>query len=433
MPRFDVAHSPGIAPSRFLAQRTAMPTPEKRKLTKRTIDAIPSPSGEERVVIHDSEVKGFSIRISRGARTFYLYRWIGGRPQRIRLGTYPELTPEAARRLAEKSNGEVAQGKDLAAERRRRRQPNRTDPTLGELFEHVLEQHWKPAARTWKEQKRIFEKYTPASWKPRRLSSIAKVDVLERHRTIGKANGAYTANRWRGVLHRLFEVAIADFDFTGGNAARKIKPFPEAERERFVTPEELPRLFDAIDAADDVRIADFLRLALLTGARKGALLRMRFADVDLGRAVWTIPASDSKNGAQIHVPLVPEAVEVIRSRLIAAGGREYVFPGRHGKGFLSDPTKPIGKVFKAAGLEGVRLHDLRRTFGSWQAAHGSSELLIGKSLGHRNTAATKVYARLTLDPVRQSVERATDAMRSVVQADRDRRKNEPKRKRKGHG
>jgi integrase len=159
---------------------------------------------------------------------------------------------------------------------------------------------------------------------------------------------------------------------------------------------------------------------------------MRFADVDFDRAVWTIPATDSKNGQPIHVPLVADAVEIIRSRLIAAKGREYVFPGRHGKGFLSDPTKPIGKVFAAAGLEGVRLHDLRRTFGSWQAAKGSSELLIGKSLGHRNTAATKVYARLTLDPVRQSVERATEAMREVVQAARAKRKSAGK-KRKGHG
>jgi integrase len=84
-------------------------------------------------------------------------------------------------------------------------------------------------------------------------------------------------------------------------------------------------------------------------------------------------------------------------------------------------------------LKDVRLHDLRRTFGSWQAARGSSELLIGKSLGHRNTAATKVYARLTLDPVRQSIERATDAMREIVQADRQRRKaDKGNRKRKGH-
>lgn len=433
MTRIDPAHSPGIAPRKNPSPEDClkMPAAEKRKLTKRTIDAIPSPTGDERITIHDTTVPGFSIRISRGARTFYLYRWIGGRPQRIRLGGYPELTPEAARKLAEKCNGEAAQGKDLAAERRRRRQPNRTDPTLGEVLTHTLEQHWKPNCRTWKEQKRIFDKYTPASWKARPLSAIQKVDVLERHRAIGKANGVYAANRWRGVLHRLFEVGIADFDFPGGNAVRKVKPFGEQERERFVTPEELPRLFDAIDAAEDVRIADFLRLALLTGARKSAILRMRFADVDLARAVWIIPAGDSKNGSPIHVPLVPDAVEVVRARLIAARGREYVFPGRHGKGFLSDPTKPVAKVFKAADLEGVRLHDLRRTFGSWQAANGSSELLIGKSLGHRNTAATKVYARLTLDPVRQSVERATDAMREVVRADRQRRKTE-KKKRKGH-
>jgi integrase len=86
----------------------------------------------------------------------------------------------------------------------------------------------------------------------------------------------------------------------------------------------------------------------------------------------------------------------------------------------------------AAGFKDVRLHDLRRTFGSWQAANGSSELLIGKSLGHRNTRSTAVYARLNLDPVRQSVERATNAMREVVDSARAKREAATK-KRKGRG
>lgn len=397
-----------------------MPATAKRKLTKRTIDAVPSPTGNERIVLNDTDVRGFQIRISRGSRTFYLYRWIAGRPQRIRLGGYPELTPEAARKLAEKRAGEAAGGKDLAAERRRSRQPNRTDPTLAEILEHVLEQHWKPNCRTWKEQHRIASRYTPAAWMSRRLSTIAKVEVLERHRAIGKERGRYMANRWRGVLHRLFEVAIEDLDFPGRNPASKVTPFTEEERERFVTPEELPRLFDAIDEVEDDRVADFLRLALLTGARKSAILRMRFADVDLERAVWTITSADSKNKKPIHVPLVPEAVEVIRSRKEATRG-EWVFPGRHGKGHLTTVAKPLARVLAAAGLPDVHLHDLRRTFGSWQAANGSSELLIGKSLGHRNTRSTAVYARLTLEPVRESVERATAAMREVVQADRAKR------------
>jgi integrase len=391
-----------------------MPSATKLRLTKRSIESVPSPAGDERIVIHDADVKGFSIRISRGARTFYLYRWINGRPQRLRLGCYPELTPEAARRLAEKMNGDVAEGKDLAADRRRKRQPDLADPALAALVSPTLEQHWKPNCRTWKEQERLFQRYTPSAWKSRPISMISKIDVLERHRTIGKENGHYVANRWRGVMHRLFEVASEDFDFAAGNPVRKVKPFGEQERERFVTAEELPRLFDAIDAFEDVRVADLLRLALLTGARRSSLLRMRFADIDLTRQVWTIPADDSKNGSPIHVPLVAEAVEVIRSRMVAAGGREWVFPGRYGKGHLTDIRKPVKKIFDAAGFTGIRFHDLRRTFGSWQAASGSSELVIGKSLGHRNSRSTAVYARLTLDPVRESVQRATDAMKAVV-------------------
>jgi integrase len=396
-----------------------LPATEKQRLTKRTIEAIPAPSGTQRIVIHDTDVKGFSIRVSRGARTFYLYRWIGGRPQRIRLGAYPELAPEAARRLAEKLNGEAAQGKDLAAERRQRRQPSKTDPTMGELLTHTVEHHWKPRCRTWAHIERLFEANTP-KWKSRRLSSFTKLDILEMHRKLGKNNGPYLANRWRAVIHRLFEVANEDFDFPGGNPVRKVRRFPEQERERFVTPDELPRLFDAIDSADR-QIADFLRLALLTGARKTAIMRMKYADVDLGRAVWSIGRDDSKNKAPIHIPLVPEAVEVIRARLADANGCEYVFPGKGGVGPVKDIRKPLAKVFEVAGFKDVRLHDLRRTFGSWQAAQGSSELLIGKSLGHKNTRSTAVYARLTLDPVRESVERATRAMRQVVEADRAKR------------
>lgn len=325
-------------------------------------------------------------------------------------------------------NGDVADGKDLAADRKRKRQPNHADPTLARLLSHTLEQHWKPNCRTWKEQERLFETYTPVGWKNRPISTISKIDLLERHRAVGRDNGNYVANRWRGVMHRLFVVAIDDFDFAGGNPVRKVKPFGEKAREQFVTAAELPRLFDAIDAFEDVRIADFLRLALLTGARRSSLLRMRFTDIDLAREVWTIPADDSKNGSPIQVPLVAEAVEVIRSRMMTAGGRDWVFPGRHGKGHLTDIRKPVKKIFDAAQFTGIRLHDLRRTFGSWQAVQGSSELVIGKSLGHRNSRSTAVYARLTLDPVRESVHRATDAMKAVVSEHRARAKGGKSRK-----
>ena len=412
--------------------------PEKRRLTKRTIEIIPVPTGPARTVVFDNGLRGFCIVLTpAGSRTFYLYRKIAGRPQRVRIGSYPETTPEEARRLVASLAGAIAEGRDPNAERRTKRLPDRKDPTFGEVLDHAVENHWKPHCRTWKAMANLFVCYSKA-WTNRRLSTVRKIDVMELHGKVGRTNGTYGANRWRSLLHRMFEIAAEDFDFPGANPVRRVKPFPEIERERFVTPEELPRLFDAIDSAEDVRIADFLRLALLTGARKGSILRMKFADVDLARAVWTIPCPDSKNGRTIHVPLVTDAVEIIRARKVAASKREFVFPGRHGEGHLSDPTKPIAAVFVAAGLKDIRLHDLRRTYASWQAAGGSSELLIGKSLGHSssNTAATRIYARMTLEPVRQSVERATSAMQAVVKADRLLRKDEAngkQKKRKGHG
>ena len=181
--------------------------------------------------------------------------------------------------------GSIRRGGRMA-ERRKRRQRNTQDPAFSELLEHALEHHWKPRCRTWKQMEQTFNTYS-AGWKHRRLSTVRRIDVMQRHGRIGRENGTYVANRWRSLVHRLYEIAAADFDFPGANPARRVKPFPEQERERFVTPEELPRLFDAIDTAPDARIADFLRLALHTGARKGALFRMKFADIDLARAVWT--------------------------------------------------------------------------------------------------------------------------------------------------
>ena len=91
-------------------------------------------------------------------------------------------------------------------------------------------------------------------------------------------------------------------------------------------------------------------------------------------------------------------------------GSEYVFPGCGKTGHLVEPKTPWGHVVKRAKLNDCRMHDLRRTLGSWQAAGGASLLIIGKSLGHRSESATRIYARLATGPVPESVEKATVAM-----------------------
>jgi integrase len=182
------------------------------------------------------------------------------------------------------------------------------------------------------------------------------------------------------------------------------------ERDRFLRPDELRPFFEALAAEPNQTMRDFILLALLTGARRSNVAAMRWKDVDLRNAEWRIPAPESKGRKQQLVPLGPEAVAILESRHLDDKAN-YVFPSERSKaGHIQDPRRTWQRVLEASGVNDLRLHDLRRTLGSWQARTGASLVVIGKSLNHRSREATQIYARLDLDPVRQSVERATSAM-----------------------
>ena len=150
---------------------------------------------------------------------------------------------------------------------------------------------------------------------------------------------------------------------------------------------------------------DLFLLALLTGARRSNVSAMRWADIDLVTGVWRI--AKTKNGTPQTVTLSPEAVTVLASR--KASG-VFVFPGSGKTKHIVEPKNAWAKLLKQAGIENLRIHDLRRTLGSWQARTGASLPIIGKSLNHKTHQATAIYARLDLDPVRQSVNTATAAI-----------------------
>jgi integrase len=200
-------------------------------------------------------------------------------------------------------------------------------------------------------------------------------------------------------------------------------------------------------AVEASRFRDFFLLALYTGARTSNLIAMRWQDIDITEAVWVIPKT--KNGDLQRVALSPEAIEILKQRKAhKVVNAVWVFPS-HGKtGHIVSPRKAWADLFDwdeleqlkksimAIGwpvpesegdirslaskhkinvdrLDHLRIHDLRRTLGSWQARQGASLTIIGKSLGHKSQQATQIYSRLDLDPVRQSVEQATASMRKA--------------------
>jgi len=148
----------------------------------------------------------------------------------------------------------------------------------------------------------------------------------------------------------------------------------------------------------------------LTGARRANLLAMGWEDVNLDTGLWRIPGEVAKAGEVIVIPLVQQAVDILRRRLQSSGGSPWVFPAQSKSGHLIDPNAHWRRILKRAGLQDLRIHDLRRSLGSWQAITGAPLLTIGKSLGHSSIQSTMVYARLNTATVRESVERATAAM-----------------------
>ncbi len=378
--------------------------------TKHALERLPCPAPGKRAYHYDSKTSGLGLSVtSSGTKTFIVYRWIKGTgPERITLKRFPDMTIEQARNEAARINGAIATGNNPAEDLRIRK----GEWSFGKLFREYLEGHAKLHTKTWQEAEANFRRYME-DWENRRLSQIHAVEIQKWHAKLGKQRGPYAANRALELLRAAINWAIKNkrIDRTvledAENPAKDVTPFKERSRSRFLLAEELPRFFNAVRDEPNAAIRDFVLISLLTGARKTNVLEMRWADVNLDQRTWHIP--ETKNGEAQTIPLTAEAVEILTTRH-AAKTNGYVFPGEGKSGRLREPKKGWNRIRARAGLQDVRLHDLRRTMGSWQAATGTSLVVIGKSLGHKDVSTTAIYARLDLDPVRQAMQTATSAM-----------------------
>jgi integrase len=380
----------------------------KVKLTPDRIEKLPRPA-KGRIYYRDTVTPGLAVLVTTtGPASYYLSRKVDGRHVRYRLGGVDDLLLADARKLAAEKINAQARGVDIQAERAAKR----GEMTLGELFAYFLEHHAKPHKKTWREDAAAFKRYlTP--WKNWKLSRISRKEVQSLHVRTGETAGIYAANRLRTLLHTLFAKAILDLGFEKPNPAVGVQKFKERSRERFLQVDEMQRFWAALEADPSDLCRDFFKVALLTGARRGNVLSMRWEQVNLERATWTIPTT--KAGDSLTVVLSPAVVEILTARLANnRNGSPWAFPGHvHGE-HLKDPMRPWKAILQRAGLSDLRIHDLRRTLGSWQAASGSSLHVIGKSLGHRRESTTAIYARLGLTPIRESVERATTAIMAAA-------------------
>ena len=374
----------------------------KFNFIKKLLSSLPLPN-KGRAYYYDTKVRGLGIAVTgKGTKTFIVYKKIYGRPERITLGYFPDISIENARALALEVNTQVAKGKNPNKEKQKIHQ----ELSLGNLFERYLERYAKNHKKSWPEDCKIFNRYL-LDLEKKKISFIKKTDIESIHAKMGNNNGKYAANRTLALLRTVYNKAI-DWGWEGTNPCIGVKKFKEKSRDRFIQGDEMQKFFEALNAELNETFKDFFYISLLTGARRGNVLEMNWRDVNFERAVWTI--KETKNGDSQTIPLIHQALVILDKRY-KYKINDWVFPSSNSKsGHIEEPKKAWKRLLVRAGIKDLRIHDLRRTLGSWQAATGANSYIIGKSLGHKSQQATAIYARLNLDPVRGSMEKATEAM-----------------------
>ncbi|NMQ28959.1 site-specific integrase [Candidatus Accumulibacter phosphatis] len=386
----------------------------KLQFNKEKLLALPLPAVGSRSTYHDTKAPGLQLRVSAsGVKTFSMYRRTkGGGPERVTLGRFPAMTVEQARKAAAMVNAEIEDGANPAQAKR----VLKGEPTLTEVFAEYGRRHGEKK-QAWAADQQRFRDYLQPSLGKRKLATITRAMIARTLSDAEKTGKAVaTVRNIRALASSIFGKAI-EWGYVDANPAQGVTiSGAKVSRDRFLRSDELPRFFQSLAEEQNETLRDYILLALLTGARRANLLAMRWTEVNLKESVWRIP--NTKNGTPQNVTLSPEAVTILQARQDAAeSGAVFVFPGSGESGHIEEPKKAVIRVMERAGIpygrnipDGVTLHDLRRTLGSWQAKTGASLAIIGKSLNHKSQQATAIYARLDLDPVRASVNTATAAM-----------------------
>ena len=343
------------------------------RITKRTVDAL-KPEERERVV-WDDDLKGFGVRVHpSGRKVFIVKTRHRGRVIKMTIGPCTAVSTTYARVRAAEIITDARAGKNPAG--RRSGAPTMRD--LGKRFlKEYVPDHCK--ASTAEEYRRSIELFIDPRIGKLRVPDVQRSDIAALHH--GLRDTPYQANRTLGVLSKMMNLAeLWEIRPDGSNPCRHVKRFKEEKRERFLSDEEYQRLGAALreieqERSETASAIAAIRLLMLTGCRLSEIQKLQWEHVDLDAGELRLP--DTKTGAKV-VHLGDPAIAVLRE-IDRQQDNPWVIAGRKQRSHLTDLQHPWRRIRERAGLEDVRIHDLRHSF-------ASGGLLVGEGLPHDRKA-----------------------------------------------
>ncbi|MCE2453165.1 MAG: tyrosine-type recombinase/integrase [Nitrospinae bacterium] len=382
-----------------------MPKRSDLKVTKRVVDALSVEAKD--AVFWDRDMPGFGVRVYATGRKVYVVQSRGpGGPKRVTLGRHGELSTDEARKQAAHVIDCIKRGEDTGPE------PTEAELTVAGLAERFMRAHVKSHCKpgTALAYRSVIDVRILPALGTMTLDEVGRAEVSALHHSLRETPAM--ANAALGLLSKMFKMAEAwGLTPPGRNPCRGLRRYRVRSRERFLAPEEFRRLdralkdLEAEGKAWPIAVAA-IRLLVLTGCRRSEILDLRWDDVDHTTGEFRL--RDAKAGPRM-VPLTAPVKRVLEG-VPRSPDNPWVIHRGNGKGRLGNLSYYWGTVREFAGLDDVRIHDLRHSYASRALALGESLSTIGKLLGHRHVVSTARYAHLMRDAEKAAANRVGESI-----------------------
>jgi integrase len=388
-------------------------------LTERLVEALSyDRAGAKRLFVWDARIVGLGVRITPHGHKAYVVRYrVNGRQRLATIGDVRLHALDAARKAARAILVKADSGVDAQSERERIAGAG----TLQDAWDRYLaERISRRATSTAANYQDLWRVHIAKRFARTPLVDITQAQVDQWHQDITRTGHPYVANRafeaLRGAIN--WQIKRYRYALPAGfiNPCYGVERNKERPRRTILHPTEIPKLARAIEAYPDTAARAFFWLCLYTGARRGELLALTWERVvlDVKRRRGEITFAATKNGEPHSVPLTADAVQVLNA-LPRLDSTDAVFPDRTGTKSRVTVTKAWHEIRESAGLPELRIHDLRRSVGSWLGASGCTAEMIGALLNHKSDITSKVYVQLgELDVKRALVDKGAKILRKAM-------------------